>query len=273
MKSELLYSRHPKKVRVFWAIVYSTLAVVCMFGLYRAAQHIRTHTLPTGNIQLTIPYSKYLVGETISFTIKNDYNSPIYIMNHCPDEPLEVYRQDNGQWVRQHDKAALEDCPDEQRQVSVPANGIVNGSFTPWKNLFKQPGKYRVVAFVEYYNALPYQDIEVIAQPASNTTELQTAPTEQSKQNPAPITDKSTTPYTAKQTKTITTSRGTIIVEYDATTIYVTSIAPAQGCTYEGGKSGPQVEVTFKCPSGETQVQLSIANGQVVSKIESGGVD
>lgn len=270
MKSELLYVRHPKKVYVFWAIVYSSLVALLMFGLYRAAQHIRTHTLPTGNVQLSIPYSKYLVGETISFTIKNDYNSPIYILNHCPDEPLEVYRLDNGQWIRQHDKALIEDCPDEQRQVSVPANGIVNGSFAPWQNLFKQPGKYRVVAFVEYYNALPYQDIEVIAQPAITTAQAAATPTEQQAQNSAPSTNNSALPFTAKQTKTISISSGTIKVEYDATNIYVTSIAPAQGCTYEGGKSGRQVEVTFKCPGGETQVQLSIVNGQVVAKIESG---
>jgi hypothetical protein len=255
-------------MRVIWAIVYAALAVMFMLGLYWTAQRIRTHTLPVGSIQLTVPYSKYLVGETVSFTIKNNYNSPVYLLNHCPDEPLEVYRLENGQWVRQHDEASLDDCPDERRQISVPANGLVSGSFAPWRNLFKQPGKYRVVAFVEYYNALPYQDFEVIALPAG-TSKTTTTPAEQQTQDSALPTSGSATPYSPKQTKTISISDGTIVVEYDTANIYVTSIAPAQGCTYEGGESGSQVEVTFKCPGGETQVQLSLANGQVAVKIES----
>lgn len=273
MKSELLYVRNPKRVRIFWAVFYSLLAALFVLGLYMAAGRIRTHTLPTGNIQLTIPYSKYLVGETVSFSIKNNYNSPAYLVNRCPEEPLEVYRQDGGQWIRQHDKAALSDCPDEERQVSVPANGIINGSFEPWHQLFSQPGKYRIVAYVEYYNALPYQEIEIIAPPPAvvNNTSSAGAGTAQQTQAPAAAAPtQSAAPYTAKQTKTISVTSGSITVEYDTAYIYVTSIAPAKGCTYEGGNSGPQVEVTFKCFGGETQVQLHIVNGQIVSKVESG---
>jgi hypothetical protein len=109
------------------------------------------------------------VGETISFTITNNYNSPLYVLNNCPNEPLAVYRLQDSSWVRQHDTASLEECPTEDRQVSVAANAVTSGDFSAWHNLFSQPGKYRVVAYVEYYNALPYQEFEVIAKPLAKT--------------------------------------------------------------------------------------------------------
>lgn len=247
---ELGNTQHPLRIRIFWACIYLLIIVGFVFGMYAAATRIRTHTLPVGQVQLTTPYSKYLAGETVSFTLKNNYNSPIYIINNCPSEPLEVYKQEGSLWVRQHDQAAISDCHIEQRQVIVPANGVVNGTFAPWHNLFSQPGKYRVVAFVEYYNALPYQELEVIAQPAKQTT------------SPTTVTT-----YTTKQSKTVDTSYGSISVQYDTSYIYVTSIAPntANNCRYRGGNSGTKVLVTFICGDENTlQLQLSIVGTQIV---------
>jgi len=277
MKGELFHTQHPYRTRILWGLFWFLTLFAFAIGLFIAADKIKTHTLPTGKVELKIPYSKYLVGETISFQLKNDFNSPIYVINNCPNEPLAVYRKESNGWMRIHDQASDDDCPDEKRQVSVPANGLVNGTFSAWHNLFNKPGKYRVVAFVEYYNALPYQEFEIIeppvkqsAAPSSSSTqesesqddESSTTPVQQSLPTPAPITK--------KQSKTIPTNRGSISVEYDTTNIYVISIAPASGCSYEGGSSGPQVQVTFKCPSGETQVQLNMVNGQLVPTIESG---
>lgn len=251
MNGELFYSRHPLRMRIYWAFVYVLIFVLLMFGVYKVVGRFRTHIIPVGQIQLTIPHSKYLVGEAVTFSIKNGYNSSIYLLNHCPSEPLAVYRQENGKWVRQHDKAPEGSCSNGERQISVPANGTISGSFAPWHNLFSQPGKYLVVAYVEFYNALPYQEFEIIALPTGNSS------------TPGTTTQ-------TKQTKTITTSRGAIAVQYDATYINVTSITPASGCGYEGGNSGQQVQVKFSCPNGETQIQLNIVNGQLVPSVESG---
>lgn len=173
MNREIKYAQNPNRTRLAWAIVYGLLAVVVLIGIFKLASHIRTHTLPVGQIELSVPYSKYLVGEAVTFTIKNNYNSPVYISNQCPSEPLNVYRQESGKWVRIHDLASSKDCSIEDRQVKIPANGSVSGNFAPWRHLFDQPGKYRIVAYVEYYNALPYQDFEVITPPppAIATTE------------------------------------------------------------------------------------------------------
>ena len=174
MNNELDHLKHPFKLSLFWVVVYILIAGFIIGGANIAANQVRTHTLPTGDVTLTVLYSKYVVGESINFTIKNNYNSSISILNNCPAEPLAVYRQaSDGSWIRQHDYASYGACSTEQRQVSVAAGQSVTGSFDPWPNLFVNPGKYRVVAFVEYYNALPYQEFEVIAPKTLSTTQQQ----------------------------------------------------------------------------------------------------
>ena len=180
MNNELNHSKNPIKLSFFWIVVYAIIAMSILVVVSMVANQYRTHTLPTGDITLTIPYSKYAVGETINFTIKNNFNSSIYLINNCPSEPLGVYKLINGEWIRQHDQASRYDCPNEQRQVTVGPGGTVDGDFAPWTNLFSQPGKYRIVAFVEYYNSLPYQDLEVVkmSDSASNSqTQANTAST------------------------------------------------------------------------------------------------
>jgi len=177
MNEIMKIARHPYKFRLMWTAVYLIIFAVIIYIAIAAANGIRTHTLPSGSVQLTVPYSKYVVGEKITFSIKNNYNSSISVVNNCPSEPLAVYRREGVTWVRQHAQASEESCPDEQRQVSVPTGGVVNGNFAAWHNLFSAPGKYRVVAFVEFYNSLPYQEFEVIAQPKTSS-ELQTIKTQ-----------------------------------------------------------------------------------------------
>jgi hypothetical protein len=193
MNGELLTARGSLRAHIYWGIFYVILVALIVTGLYIAGNRIRTHVLPVGQVQLSIPYSTYVVGEVVTFTIKNNFNSPIYLANECPGEPLNVYRQENNQWVRVHDTASSVDCPSEQRQIVVPPSGAVNGNFSPWHNLFATPGKYRIVAYVEYYNALPYQDLTIIAQPPKPVVKA------------APKASSITTPTVTKPTTTTTT--------------------------------------------------------------------
>jgi len=178
MNGELHYAHNKLRSRVYWAITYIVIIAAVLFGLYQVAASMQTHTLPAGEIQLSVPYSKYLVGEPITFSIKNNYNSTIYILNDCPNEPLNVYRLVGTVWTRVHDTAAVSECPTQDRMIEVGANGSVDGSFAPWHNLFITPGKYRVVAYVEYYNALPYQEFEVVDKPAAKAPTQTPAVTE-----------------------------------------------------------------------------------------------
>ncbi len=269
MKGELLYVYDQKRWRIMWIIIYSLVLAGSVVGLYLFSNRIGTHSIPAGNVQLVVPHSKYLVGEPVTFTVYNRFNSTIYVTNHCPSEPLEVYRWTNDSWQRIHDRADLKDCIAENRQVRVPANGSASGTFAPWHHLFDRPGKYRVVAYVEYYNSLPYQDFEVIAKPKVPKIN-KTIPT-----NPDDFSGRSgSTTQTAPQTsvrrsKTISTSGGSISVEYTSSMIYVISINPAPRYTYEGGSSGSNVEVTFK-GSTEIQITLTLSGGQLQVRTEVG---
>lgn len=255
----------------FWIMVWSLLALMSIFAIYKIADAIRLHQLPSGSVVLNVPYSKYLVGEVVSFTLKNSYNSPIYVTNECPKEPLIVYQKKANRWERIHDTTSVDKCPTQDRQIEIPANGEISGSFEPWVNLFNEPGVYRVVAYVEFYNELPYQEFEIIARPTIGTTSQQSQTTTT---NPVPQSTQTATPtepiITTKKSETFKTNSGSISVLYDDSAIYVTSIAPAAGCTYEGGRSGPQVQVEFKCGETETQVKLTLANGRITQQIEAG---
>lgn len=293
MKGELHHALHPRRTYAMWALFYGCIFVGLIAGFSIVASRIKTYSLPTGALQLHIPYKTYLVGEPITFTLINQYNSAIYITNNCPREPLAVYKQQDNHWVRIHANTSSANCLGGDRQVRVAAGGEQSGSYSNWPELFAQPGKYRVVAYVEYFNAAPYQDFEVITRPAkpsaqntptlptatsrtttnsaagNTTTSIPTAtPTQTTATTPTSIT---TTPtQTTLPSKTVSVSTGSINVTYSSTTIYVQSIVPRAGCTYEGGRSGSKVEVTFKCSGSETQVTLQLSNGQLVYRVENG---
>ncbi len=165
MNSELNYVKNKKFSRLAWLAFYTLVAIALIIVAVVISGEFKTRSIPIGDISLSVPYSKYVVGEDITFTVKNGYNSPIYVTNTCPGEPLNVYKWVDNKWSRIHDKASLKDCPDQTRNIEVAANSSVSGDFKAWPNLFNSPGKYRVVAYVEYYDALPYRDFEVIAKP------------------------------------------------------------------------------------------------------------
>ena len=164
MSRELRYILNPMKSRLRWLLFYMSLFAALLMVFYMTVGRIKTHSLPSGQVELSVSYTKYLLGEPITFTVTNNFNSDIYAVNNCPDVPLGVYRFEGGKWVRIHGSAA-KDCTAEDRRVVIPANSSKSVSLSPWTEMFNQPGKYRLIVFVEYYNALPYKDIEIVASP------------------------------------------------------------------------------------------------------------
>jgi len=274
MKGELLYVYHPIRQRIIWAIVYAVIIIGSLGALYFVGNKIATHSIPVGDVQLSVPYSKYLVGESVTFTLHNGFNSTIYVINNCPDEPLEVYRQENNTWVRIHDKAAIGDCSSDQRQIAVTANSSISGTYEAWKNLFSTPGKYRIVAYVEYYNALPYQDFEIIAKPETpvntNVTTTPSKNTTTKNNEDSPSTQTTDESATSLQSKIINVQGGSINIQYDSSNIYIVSITPSAGYTYQTSKENGSLQVTFKNGQTEVQVTLRVSNGQLVVHTELG---
>jgi len=203
MNSELRHMKNPFRLRFIWVVVYILIIAAITYVVGAVAEQIDTHTLPVGKVQLTVPYSKYLVGETVSYTIKNGYNSTVYIVNDCPGEPLAVYFRQGGKWVRVHDQASLKDCPGEQRDVSVAAGKSISGNFAPWRHLFSKPGKYRIVASIEHYDSLPYQEFEVVAKVVA--PEVTQTPATQTNSTTDTSTGTTTTTKTTTKTPVTTT--------------------------------------------------------------------
>lgn len=279
MKGELYHARHPRQTYIRWAIFYVIGLALAVSVFFLVSNRIRTYSIPSGALELSVPYKKYLVGETISFTLRNNYNSTVYVEDECPEEPLMVYQQKGDDWVRIHDKATASSCVGKERRISIAPYSKQSGTFDAWPNLFKNPGTYRIVAHVDYFNAAPYEDFEVIAKPeiqaatpaptASQGTTSTSETTEKTNSPAATANVALAVTAPALNSKTITLTGGSIAVQYSATMIYVQSVTPVAGCTKEGGRSGATVQVQFNCGQNETQLVLSLVNGQLTWRTEN----
>lgn len=263
-----------KKSKILAITVYALLVCAVVGVVINLTTKMQTRALPSGSIALSTEYSQYLLGEEIRFVITNNYNSPIYVRNSCPNEPLEVYKLEGEKWIRQHDTATEKECTMSDRSIEIAAQTQLTSNFNSWPHLFDKPGKYRIATYIDYYDSIPYTDFEVVEKPAvtpaasnASTPAASLSQTSTNTTSQASATPESSAP--ALQSKTITLSQGDVMVEYSSSTIYVRSISPASGYTYEGGGNGKSVEITFKGKGKEVQLQLSLRNGQIVQKIES----
>ncbi len=199
MSQELDYARNPRTTYLKWGVLYVIFFTLLAIIFLLVAGRIHTYSAAQGSFELSLPYAKYLVGEPIIFTFKNNFNSSVYVTDDCPNEPLAVYKLEGTTWVRIHDVALSDSCANKDRQIVIPAGGQRVGDFSAWKNLFATPGKYRIVAYVEYFDAMPYQDFEVIAKPtpAVATPSPTTTPTNtNTNENTTPAPTTTTTPTT-----------------------------------------------------------------------------
>lgn len=164
--SELIHVENPWRSRFRWMVVFTVLFMGIIFASFIALDHIRTYSLPTGGVQLHMQYSQYLVGEAISFNIKNDFNSSISIVTSCPSEPVSIYQSVAKHWVRIHDTTAATNCSTMTNIMQIPAAGSSTVSLANWPHLFLTAGTYRIALQVQYSNALPYTDFVVMTPPA-----------------------------------------------------------------------------------------------------------
>lgn len=165
MNSELAYMKHPGRRRLAWMAFYVLLGVAVIFGIYIFANNVRARTLPVGQIEIHSVQSKYLLGEPVNVKVTNNLSTQIYVGNECPKEPLSIYRQEDDRWVRMHGTADLKICKSQNRIIELAANSSSIVNFGLWQKMFSKAGKYRVVAIVDNYNSLPYEDFEIVEPP------------------------------------------------------------------------------------------------------------
>jgi hypothetical protein len=184
----------PHRIGRYWSIFYAIFGVILIVILIIIAAHIGTHTVPVGKVYIATPYSKYVVGEPISYTLTNGYDAPVYITSQCPSEPIAVYQSTSSGWNRIHATATIQTCNNQPSEVTLEPGKTATTSLSPWQSLFASPGKYRLVAIVDNYTLLPYVDIEIIAKPSPNIIKI-LAPTPKRVVAPTPT-------YTPTQTFT-----------------------------------------------------------------------
>lgn len=141
------------------------VVVVALIGVvgYQATSLLFAETLTGGRLRLTVDQPRYQAGDNIRFTIHNDLEQTVYVANNCPNEPLEVYRLQAGQWLRVHDAADPAKCVGEPRTFAIAARGQASASYRYWPKLFETPGRYRLVAPIEHYDDRPAIEFEVLA--------------------------------------------------------------------------------------------------------------
>lgn len=294
IRSEQFHSQHPYRAYIGWALFYTAMLLSAVFLFLTFANSLHSYDAPVGGVKLKIPYSKYLVGETVTFSVTNNYNATINIVNNCPKEPLAVYRQVNDDWNRVHATSKVSSCSEKLRTITIEPGKTVSGSYKNWPALFKRPGKYRVAVFIEYFGSVAYQDLTIVKKPKATSTNSSNS-NSKTVVLPSPSSGSSGTtsvqrdsddddeeegtqqpstqpPSSGTQSATIPVgSKGTVVLSYTSTQITVVSVSPSSGCWYEGkrpGYTGTFIEITFKC-GGETQLQAWLSGGNLRTKIEN----
>lgn len=237
IRSELQYAFHPHKSWKFWLGLYTTIILALVCVLLVMADHIRTRISPIGEVTLNTNYSTYVVGQPITYSLTNNYNSTIDMITQCPAEPLAIYKQTKSGWMRLHANADKNSCSTQQRRVIVPSHSVATSNLSPWQSMFSAIGTYRLVALVDGSRTLSYVDFEVITTPATiihqiilpapsgtitSQTTVQTHTPEQKTPN-APSSNSSAPSSITKPNPTSTRSPQTITLNVNSSGNYMTS--------------------------------------------------
>ncbi|HET8991491.1 MAG TPA: hypothetical protein VFN31_00465 [Candidatus Saccharimonadales bacterium] len=166
--------RNKRKRLAGWLMFYLLLIALFIYSIYGQTKQVNTLNFPNGTLQLTTTKSKYTVGDTISYTLRNGFKQPITLLNNCPNEPLYVYTWSNNAWVRIHDTANVSACNNTPKQQTIAPGASYSQNFNNWPNLFNKPGIYRIVGFATNYQAIPYADFKVVPKPVAPKVVTQT---------------------------------------------------------------------------------------------------
>jgi len=158
------------KTPFIWALLYFAIIGGSVAFAANFYEKIKMDQLPSGNIELVTSKNKYNLGDEIKFTVMNHFSVSIYVTNQCPNEPLNVYRWENGEWNQIHDQAkdSEAECYDEERNVEILPENSKSYNFNDWPNLFKNPGVYRLAMTVDHSSDVFFTDFAIL-EPAKVT--------------------------------------------------------------------------------------------------------
>lgn len=143
------------KVRIVnYALPVLIIAAFASYGL-RNTRNLFAQTPAAADIYLHLPQTNYTLGQDVVVTLLNDTGKNVYVANHCPGEPFDVYRRGHNAWVAIHASTSVAKCAGEPADYEIPAHSSVGVDYKSWPTLFDRPGTYRIQADIESYQQGP----------------------------------------------------------------------------------------------------------------------
>ena len=162
--SEYFRKNHHKRL-INWSLFYSLLAVLFIIFFVKQINNVNTMNFAPGQLNLTMSKSSYTVGDNISFSIKNNFNVPITLIDKCPKPWLHVYSYSSGIWNQISATASASYCQSQPSQLVIKPGDTISENYNAWSGMFSSPGIYRIAILAENYNGLAYADFKVEAKP------------------------------------------------------------------------------------------------------------
>lgn len=125
-----------------YIVAFSLTAVAAyhLLGISQAEQ------LTAGTVTLEVDRQQYAKGQTVRFTLSNQSNQAVAIVNNCPAAPLEVYYWNGSAWERRQASTNEAKCAGEPRSYTIDPGKSASATYRYWDGLFETPGRYRLVA-------------------------------------------------------------------------------------------------------------------------------
>ncbi len=95
------------------------------------------------NIVFTTTKSEYSKVQLVTVDLKNNTEKELVIKNECPEEPFNVFRYENNEWVQKTSKPEL-NC-DNATDIAIPAGKDRKITYENWNNaLFSEMGRFKI---------------------------------------------------------------------------------------------------------------------------------
>ncbi len=159
------FKRNHRKRLIGWVLFYSFLLFVFLVFFIKQISKVNTLQFATGQLQLTTSKIQYVSGDSINFTLTNNFNLPITLINKCPKPWLHVFNYNNGVWNQISSSTSASNCTSQASDLIINPHKSITENYDYWKSIFTNPGIYRIAILAENYPSISYADFQVIAKP------------------------------------------------------------------------------------------------------------
>jgi hypothetical protein len=145
------------------AVSIFVMAVLIRFAVvgYQASEKVSISDLPNGNLVFNVTKQNYQLGETITYSINNNYPSKMILSSDCPQEPLSVFYWEGGIWNPVHEYHNENQCSSTSDKIEIASKSTITQDYAAWPKLFQKRGDYRLVLGHSQYDKMYYQDFSV----------------------------------------------------------------------------------------------------------------